>query len=311
MTPETFDQHHPASPEAAHSAAPRGLQRRQVILAGAWATPVVLLATATPARAEVISQTYTGPVITIADFVSGSHHDVDETDAPGLAGRFTLAYDASRWSPAASSPPASVDATWVIEITNGQTSYGTVTGSAAGLTGSPRSITWSSDSVPTGSGYAVTLTVTGTASSQQYQPDNAVARSDGLSVTPAPTPGADANVPADYLQVQAYSISNLNAGGNGRGPLQWNGAQIGYWSHSDPAVAHFEVVVQIDGPGTEYDLTLAGSDVSVNAGAAVTAGSTQIGPAEGNMQPGLYTATLTVYGTNGTTNSSSAQITLT
>jgi hypothetical protein len=110
-------------------------------------------------------------------------------------------------------------------------------------------------------------------------------------------------VPIAQITVQAYDLSNDNAGGT-PGPLTWAGGQIGWWNapQSGPAIARISYTVILTGPG--------GLSVPlVPAGVAnIAKGQAHVFPAvtygTKPMAGGQYTVTLTAFADDG---SSSAQ----
>lgn len=110
-------------------------------------------------------------------------------------------------------------------------------------------------------------------------------------------------VPIAQLTVQAYDISNLNAGGT-PGPLSWAGGQIGWWNAPQraPTIATVSYTVILTGPGGLSVPLVAPGVANITKGQAHVFAPVTYGAQP--MAGGVYTVTVTVIASDG---SSSAQ----
>lgn len=285
--------------------APRGLSRRQVVTAGAWAAPVVLLATATPARAQVQSPgTYTGDVLLLpqTSFFAGSYRNENDASLSGITGQFDVRYAADNWSATDGNPPAALSATWTVLVERPGMAPRSASGAIAGVDATESTVSWTITGLPDANDYTVTVTVTGD-DQGAYRPDPAVGVLSGVPIGATPQPGGPVNVQSGDLQVQAYNLYDKNDNPNGLGPIHWAGGQIGYWKWDGPSPAHFEVLVGItlNGQAVEGlapDVALAKNSTIVLPDIVVAQD-----PAAGDT----YVVTLTVIGTDSVRNSASTQ----
>lgn len=129
--------------------------------------------------------------------------------------------------------------------------------------------------------------------------------------TAAPAAAAQSNtgnVPASALSVDAYNLSNLNAGGTA-GPLSWAGGHVGYWNAvGEVAVATFTWTAVLVNPNNE-STTVASGGSNVAAKSRLTIPSMEV--ATKPLLPGEYKLTLTIFGSGTTSNSDQSILAIT
>ena len=122
--------------------------------------------------------------------------------------------------------------------------------------------------------------------------------------TAAPAMAASTEaVPAAQLTVTAAALTNSGIGG-ALGPLAWAGGTIS-WSRltpGQPTTASVSYTVAIVGPGGSTTLVTSSTNI-VNGGSFTVPAIPVLGTAP--MTPGLYTITVTAFGSDGTKSASS------
>lgn len=104
----------------------RGLDRRQLLKAGAWAAPAIVVAAAIPAAAASTTLALSAANLTLAPLCDGLKHGFTLTNNSSLTGTVTLSFSAQAW--ALTKPTAANNVTSVTTASTGATYGSAVSG---------------------------------------------------------------------------------------------------------------------------------------------------------------------------------------
>jgi hypothetical protein len=255
--------------DAAFDVSAKQLGRRQLVKAGAWAAPVVLLAVATPPASASPGPVPSGQLTVTANALSSA--------APAV-GPLSWAGGSILWTKVGTGEPTLATVTYSVTLTGpGGLSYDLYTGVQNVAPGGTITFPVTPYGVaPLAPGaYRVTITAVsdGTASAQS-------------------NPFTIIGVPVDQLSVQAYQLGDSNSGGT-PGPLSWSGGQIGWWSappSGEPSTAVVAWTAVLTGPDA-LSVTLASGTANISRYGSFTIPASTWGTKP--IASGAYTVTVT------------------